>query len=74
MEGLKEGEAVGLEKGRNEGLKEGRNEGRKEGRLTALTEVALTALRNGISEDQIQELTGLTKKEIRKIRDKHELH
>ncbi|MDR1924435.1 MAG: Rpn family recombination-promoting nuclease/putative transposase [Planctomycetaceae bacterium] len=59
---LIEGEAIGLEKGR------------EEGRIIALTKVVLAAVRNGISENQIRTLTGLTKKEIREIRNKHEQH
>ncbi|MDR1925122.1 MAG: Rpn family recombination-promoting nuclease/putative transposase [Planctomycetaceae bacterium] len=88
IEGRMEGRMEGIIEGRIEGIIEGRIEGRMEGeaigrekgeviglekgRVTALTEVVLAAVRNDLSEDQIQMITGLTKEEIRKIRDKHE--
>ena len=60
---LDEGEAIGLQKGETIGLQKGRAEGKEE----ALRVIALNARRNGLSIEQIQAITGLSKAEIEKI-------
>jgi predicted transposase YdaD len=71
IEGRKEGEAIGLEKGEKIGLEKGEAIGLEKGVAIglkkALAEVALTAARNGLPEDQIQAITGLTKEAIQEI-------
>lgn len=52
-----------LKEGRREGKKQGRREGRKEGQK----EIANKLLKKGMSIEEIQEITELTKKEIEEI-------
>ena len=64
-QGREEGEAIGLEKGREEGRAEGREEGREEGRAETVMAIARRMKSKGSSFADIQELTGLSEKEIR---------
>ena len=57
-----------LEEARAEGRAEGRTEGRTEGRAEGRTEVALGLLREGVSLEVISKTTGLSTKEINKLR------
>ena len=66
MEGLKEGLEKGLKKGRLEGLMEGHKEGRRE----EAQEVALRMIQDGEDLKRIYRYTGLTSKEVEKLRQK----
>ena len=62
-QGFEEGIEKGIEKGRDEGKREGREEGKREG----LLETVKAMKKAGLSIEQIQKISGLTKKEIEKI-------
>jgi predicted transposase/invertase (TIGR01784 family) len=57
----------GREDGMKEGIRKGMNEGMKEGERKAMKQVAVTLLRKHKSIDEIAELTGLPKKEIKEF-------
>jgi predicted transposase YdaD len=58
-----EGEVRGEEKGRAEGLAEGE----EKGEAKALKNVVLSGKRTGLSVEQIQELTGLSRENVESI-------
>jgi len=66
--GIEEGEKRGEERGEERGEKRGRKEGEKRGKRT----VAREMLRKGMDEALIGELTGLTRDEIKKIKEEKE--
>ncbi|ALG69054.1 Rpn family recombination-promoting nuclease/putative transposase [Beggiatoa leptomitoformis] len=57
--GREEGRAEGLEEGREAGREEGREEGLAEGKRAAALELARKLLANGISIEQVVQLTGI---------------
>ncbi|HMY66645.1 MAG TPA: Rpn family recombination-promoting nuclease/putative transposase [Leptospiraceae bacterium] len=59
-----------LETARAEAEIKGRNEGRIEGKIEGKEEVALNGIRLGLSDNTIQELTGLSADEIKKLRER----
>ncbi|MDE7127254.1 MAG: hypothetical protein K2O58_05100, partial [Bacteroidales bacterium] len=67
-EGRKEGRKEGIEIGRTEGLEKGRMEGRIEGRTegesNAKLKIAKTMKARGMSDDEITEITGLSREDI----------
>ena len=63
-EGMKEGKIEGIKEGKIEGMKEGKIEGMKEG----INKTALKLIKMGMSDDVIAEATGLSVKEIEKLR------
>ncbi len=65
QEGRKEGERKGLRKGRQEGERKGRREGRQEGRQ----EVVLNMLKKKLDTSLISEVTGLSEKAIKKLKN-----
>ena len=71
MEGRAEGRAEGLEEGRAAGLEEGRAEGRAEGLEEGVQKKALEVAKNlksmGLSIQDIQQVTGLSKDEIESL-------
>ena len=67
-EGLDEGKALGIEEGRSIGLEEGKSIGIKE----KAKEIAQNLLNKKMSIEDISEVTGLTIKEIKKIRSTNE--
>lgn len=71
MEGRAEGRAEGLEEGRAAGLEEGRAEGRAEGLEEGVQKKALEVAKNlksmGLSTQDIQRVTGLSKDEIESL-------
>ncbi len=67
-EGLDEGKALGIEEGRSIGLEEGKSIGIKE----KAKEIAQNLLNKKMSIEDISEVTGLTIKEIEKIRSTNE--
>jgi predicted transposase/invertase (TIGR01784 family) len=66
-EGRTEGEAIGMKKGRTEGEAIGLEKGRAEGSAAELRKVVLNGQRSGLSIEQIQAITGLSKDEIAAI-------
>ena len=72
LEGYEEGKAQGREEGRKEGREEGRKEGREEGREEGRTEgarqkaleIARKMKEQGVPDESIIEITGLTKEEL----------
>ena len=66
-EGKAEGLIEGMEKGRAEGKAEGLNEGIEKGEKLKTLEIAKNARALGLSIDQIQKLTNLTKGEIEEL-------
>ena len=58
-----DGEKAGLEKGLEEGLKEGKKEGSKEKSV----EIAKKLIKMGMKLQKIEEVTGLTESEIKKL-------
>ena len=77
-EGLKEGREEGLKEGREEGLKEGREEGKKEGKKEGIEEgieegkqqLIIEMLKNGVDEDFIVKISGMSKEKILQIKEK----
>ena len=63
-EGLKQGKEEGLKQGKEEGLKQGKEEGEREEK----TRIAKKLLEKKIKLEQIEDITGLTKAEIEKIK------
>ena len=72
LEGYEEGKAQGREEGRKEGREEGRKEGREEGREEGRTEgarqkaleIARKMKEQGVPDESIIEITGLTIEEL----------
>ena len=61
----KEARRTGLREGRKEGRRKGREEGREEG----MKEVALNLLKESVDLNLIEKTTGLSKSEIKKIKN-----
>ena len=57
-----------LQSAENRGRREGREEGRKEGKVQQIQEIVQKMLNKKMAEDIIQEVTGLKKEEIDKIK------
>ena len=66
-EGLKQGKEEGLKQGKEEGLKQGKEEGLKQGKEEESKKITLRLAKMNLTEEQIQEATGLSINEIRKI-------
>ena len=64
LEGYEEGKAQGREEGRKEGREEGREEGRTEGARQKALEIARKMKEQGVPDESIIEITGLTKEEL----------
>lgn len=64
-EGLKEGREKGLAEGREKGLAEGRAEGRAEGAREQAVTIATKMMELGLSEETIEQSTGLSASEIK---------
>ena len=64
---VKEREQAMFEEGQIAGEKRGRLEGEKYGRLEGIQSTAMKMLAKGMAPELIQELTGLTEDEIRKL-------
>lgn len=62
--------ATAIEDGKAEGLAKGLAEGRAKGRAEGRTEVAWNLLLKGMSEDFVQQVTGLSEKEINDLKQK----
>jgi predicted transposase/invertase (TIGR01784 family) len=71
QQGREEGRAEGREEGRAEGREEGRAEGREEGiqegKLAGIIQVAQTMKHNGLPLQLIQQVTGLTNRELQQL-------
>ena len=59
----------GLAEGREEGREKGREEGREEGKKMVIIEMAKKAIENGLANEMIRQLTGLTDNEIDNLRN-----
>ena len=66
---IDEGIKKGLEKGLRQGLAEGEKTGRKEGEKNTSIEIAKRMLLKGMSTEDIAELTKLTIKEIKELKN-----
>ena len=64
-EGIREGEKAGIKKGMQKGIKEGIQKGIKEG----IRELTKNLLKDNIPVEKIQEYTGLSEEEIKKLKD-----
>ncbi len=64
-EGIKEGRAIGFEEGINRGISEGKTIGKKEG----YSEIIKKMIKKDLSTDIIVSITGLSEKEILKIKE-----
>ena len=62
--GIQVGEARGIQVGRQEGIQAGRQEGRQEGRQDTLNEMARNMLLNGMDEQKVMDITGLTANDL----------
>ena len=69
-EGLKEGREEGLKEGREEGIKEGKKEGKKEGIEEGKQQLIIEMLKNGVDEDFIVKISGMSKEKILQIKEK----
>jgi predicted transposase/invertase (TIGR01784 family) len=63
---VSDSERTGMEKGMEIGREQGREEGREEGK----EEVALSCLKRNMPLELIEEVTGLTREKISKLRDR----
>lgn len=68
-EGLKQGKEEGLKQGKGEGLKQGKEEGLKQGEKEEKIRTTKKLIEKNMPIEQIEEITGLTKEEILKIKD-----
>ena len=68
--GIKKGRREGRMEGRMEGRREGRMEGHMEGHKEGTQEAALRMIQNGLDVKTICLCTGLTPKEVEKLRQK----
>lgn len=59
----------GMKEGMKEGLKEGIKEGMKEGMKEGVKQIARNMLEKGFDEETIMDVTGLTKEEIRRLKN-----
>lgn len=66
-EGMKEGMQKGMQEGMKEGMKQGIKEGIKKGIKEGIVKTAKNLLKLGMSIEQIEEVTGLTEEEIKKL-------
>ncbi len=66
-EGKEEGFEEGLERGREEGLEKGREEGEQMGIKMGKIEIARKLLSQGMSREQVQEMTGLDEEEMKGV-------
>ncbi len=69
-EGRQEGRQEGLQEGRQEGLQEGRQEGLQEGRQEERQQVVLNMLKKKLDISVISEVTSLSEKEIKKLKNR----
>lgn len=58
-----------IDTAREEGREEGKEEGREEGELKKQQEIAKNMLINGLSDDMIIKLTGISKEELKKLKE-----
>lgn len=63
-----EGLKIGMEKGIQKGIKRGKREGKKEGRIEREREIARDLKKKGVPIDVIKSTTGLSEKEINKLK------
>jgi predicted transposase/invertase (TIGR01784 family) len=68
--GVKEGEAKGVKKGIKQGVKQGIIQGVKQGSANKAVEIARKLLDLSMSIEEIMEVTGLTREEIERLRDR----
>lgn len=61
----------GMEQGMEKGLEEGKQLGLIEGEIKGIKKVTLNLIAKGYSLNEISEVTGLSKDEIKKINEKH---
>ena len=69
-EGTELGKKLGREEGKKEGREEGRKEGKEEGRKETKRKIAKKLISKNMKTEEIMELTGLTKEEIKELKDK----
>lgn len=65
---LEEGEEIGIKKGRKEGEKLGIEKGREEVKGEEKNEIALRLIAEGLDNDFIHRITGLSIEEIERLR------
>jgi len=58
---------IGMERGIQKGIQTGRQEGRQEGATNKVIEIAKNAISNGIDNETISKITGLSIKDIKKL-------
>ena len=59
---------MGRKEGKKEGKKVGRIEGKKEGKKDTLREIAIKMLKKNLTEKEITEITGISKKELNNLK------
>ena len=59
---------TGYEEGKEKGIEEGREEGREEGKIQEKKDSAINAIKMGLTNTQIQTITGLSENDIESIR------
>ena len=64
LEGYEEGKTKGMAEGRAKGMAEGRAEGISEGARKKALEIARKMKEQGLPEERIMEITGLTSEEL----------
>ena len=57
-----------IDMGRKEGKKEGKKVGRIEGKKDTLREIAIKMLKKNLTEKEITEITGISKKELNNLK------
>ena len=58
-----------IDMGRKEGKKEGKKEGEKTGKMQKLKEIVLNMIEENLSNEIIMKVTGISPKEIEKIKN-----
>lgn len=64
QKGVEEGRQEGIVEGRQEGIVEGRQEGKREGELQKALEIARRLQAKGLSLEDIEQMTGLTREQF----------
>ncbi|MFD1386324.1 ATPase, partial [Oceanobacillus oncorhynchi subsp. oncorhynchi] len=70
--GMEQGIEKGIEKGRQEGVEVGKEQGIKQGRVEAERDFATKLLERNYSDEEITQLTSLSLKEVKMLRESYE--
>ncbi len=67
---MEEGRKKGIEEGLKQGIEKGKTEGREQGVKEESNRIIINMLQKGMKVDQIEELIGVPKEEIERIKER----